>query len=354
VPIKLDRADLAVALERAYQLARSDADLPAAWDERVARIEQAPKTYVAALGAALLAKATDARVDSLAHKPAASDRGYALRSVAEFLATKQADLGIHLGATGRWPLNNAPFNRNHERIDRFHSISPQARPFYEDLVRYLRELDRASQEEATEALAVFIRRRRAFAESELQRRRTRVGAAAPFADVLEAASLFVTEDPEGGRRGQAFAAAVLDCAYPAVRLRTINDPGRIDVSAWHGEAMRLAVEVKQLAVEEGVALELAADAADAGCDRALLVAFGPRQALLDRERIHHESLTNYGVLVEVTTSVREFVSSILLSADVPIVDVAYRLQHRFDARMIEIGVGSDSRERWNHLCRGVN
>jgi hypothetical protein len=301
VAIHLDRADLSVALERAYQLARSNQPLSSAWDKRVARIEDAPKTYVAALGAALLAKATNARVDSLSHKPEASERGYALRGVAEFLATKQADLGIHLGATGRWPLNNAPFNRNHARIDRLHSISRQARPYYEDLVRYLRELDRANEDAATEALAVFIRRRRAFAQAELQRRRTLVAAATPFAEILEVASLFVTEDHEGGRRGQAFAAAVLDCAYTSVRLRTINDPGRIDVSAWEGDAMALAVEVKQLPVDEGVALDLAADTAAAGCDRALLVALDLRQPLLDRERVRQDGLAGHGVLTEVAT-----------------------------------------------------
>jgi len=343
---------MTVVLERAYQLARSDKPLSPVWDQRVARIEDAPKTYVAALGAALLAKATDPRVDSLAHKPEASERGYALRGPAEFLATKQGELGFHLGATGRWPLNNAPFNRNHERIDRFHSISPRAQPFYQDFVRYLVELDRATADEATEALAVFLRHRMAFSEADLQRRKALMASGAPFAEVLEAASLFVTEDPEGGSRGQAFVAAALDCTYTDVRLRSVNDPGHIDVSAWVADRMVVATEVKQLPVDESVALDLAGDAAEAGCDRALLVALDRGQPVLDRTRIRHESLLQSGVLTEVATSVPDLLGQVLLNSRLPLAEVASKLQEHYDARMAEIGLSEATRVRWNLLCRG--
>jgi hypothetical protein len=139
-----------------------------------------------------------------------------------------------------------------------------------------------------------------------------------------------------------------------VRLRTVNDPARIDVSAWLADGMVLAVEVKQLPVDEGVALDLAADAAAAGCDRALLVALDLRQPLLDRARIRNDSLARHGVLAEVATSVRELVGAVLLSAGVALVDVARQLQEDFDSRMLEIGLSDETRERWSHLCRGLN
>ncbi len=156
--ITLRRSDLEVALERAYQLARGSSMLPPEWLVRVERIEQAPsKTYVAALGAALLAKATDDRVDSLSRTKDASERGYSIRGVGEFMATKATSMGFDLGAPGKWPLNNSPFYRNAARIDRFEHIRNADKPYYEDFVRYLRELDKHTSEQATRALAVFLR-----------------------------------------------------------------------------------------------------------------------------------------------------------------------------------------------------
>lgn len=56
-------------LERAVVLAESDAELPSIWIDRVRRMGECPsKTYIAALGTALLARAADARVDSLSVK----------------------------------------------------------------------------------------------------------------------------------------------------------------------------------------------------------------------------------------------------------------------------------------------
>lgn len=58
---------MSITLDKAHAIARSKQRLPAEWLHRIERIEQCPsKTYIAALGAALLAKATDPRVDSLA------------------------------------------------------------------------------------------------------------------------------------------------------------------------------------------------------------------------------------------------------------------------------------------------
>jgi hypothetical protein len=354
VAIRLKREDLEVALERAFLLSRDESSLPKDWLQRVRRIEDAPsKTYTAALGAALLAKATDDKVDSVSWKAIASERGYSLRTVGEFLASKQSAMGFHLGATGKWPLNNSPFYKNHARIDRFEGIDARARPFYDDLVRYLHELDRLDSSQATRALAAFLHRRIAFADAERERRKTLVASSAVLAEVIDIARLFVTEDPEGGRRGQAFAAAVLDCAYDDVRLRSINDPNPIDVSAWAGGGMVLAVEVKQLVVDESTAVALAKDAAENGCDRALLVALHPAQQHFDREHIRHEALVNHGVLVEVCASVEELVARVLSGSRLPLTEASIRIQEWYAARMAEHGLVDESRERWANLCKGL-
>src|SRR5438309_2335920 len=101
---------MGVTLDKANAIARSKQKLPEEWLHRVERIEDCPsKTYTAALGAALLAKASDARVNSLARTAKAGSSGYSIRTVGEFMAAEAPRYGYHLGATGPWPLNNSPF-----------------------------------------------------------------------------------------------------------------------------------------------------------------------------------------------------------------------------------------------------
>jgi hypothetical protein len=263
-------------------------------------------------------------------------------------------MGFDLGVPGRWPLNNPPFYRGPARIDRFTGIRADARPFFDDLVRFLMELDRLDREEATRALAAFLRRRIAHADAERTLRRSLVASTAVLAEVIEIAREFVTENPEGGRRGQAFTAVVLDCAYREVRMRSINDPQPIDVSAWEGDRMLLAAEVKQLPADESMALALAREAADQGCDRGLLVALDPSQRPLDRVRIRHDALIEHGVLVEVCASVEDLVARALIGSRMPLTDAARALQEWYPARMREHGLPLASEERWEALCAALS
>ena len=139
--IRLEDQTLLLTLDEALALARSTEELPAVWITRVDRLGGlGVKTYIAALGGALLAKAADPRVDSLAQDEAAGPRGYSLRKAAEFLA-QQNDGRYHLGAEGRWPLNNRPFLGGPARIDEFTKISGKARPAYEAFLDALRDLE---------------------------------------------------------------------------------------------------------------------------------------------------------------------------------------------------------------------
>ena len=81
---------------------------------------------------------------------------------------------------------------------------------------------------------------------------------------------FLKEDAEGGRRGQALVAALLDLAYDEVFLASINDPAGIDVAVRAACATVLGFEVKQKPVTEASALHLAEEAERAGVDRAVL------------------------------------------------------------------------------------
>src|SRR5690606_17545411 len=90
------------------------------WQQKVEEISQlcdqgAPRTHVAFVGTAMLAKSMDADADLYAIKPAhASDNknSYSARTLCHsVLVPLAAELGIHLGVTGREPLNNQPYFR---------------------------------------------------------------------------------------------------------------------------------------------------------------------------------------------------------------------------------------------------
>jgi hypothetical protein len=98
--ITLEGRQMELVLDWALAQARGDDDLPELWVDRVKRLgDLAIKTYIAALGGALLAKATDDRVDSLAQDMKAGAHGYSLRVVTEFLSEHNHER-FHMGATG--------------------------------------------------------------------------------------------------------------------------------------------------------------------------------------------------------------------------------------------------------------
>ena len=110
--IKIAPARLRSVLEEAVMLAESDASLPDEWLRRVDRIGASPsRTYIAAFGTALLAKAADDRVDALTVKAGAGSNAYSMRGVCKVLVERASHYGYHLGVTRGEPLNNQPWFR---------------------------------------------------------------------------------------------------------------------------------------------------------------------------------------------------------------------------------------------------
>jgi len=353
--IKLDREKMRITLDKAYAIARSKQKLPSEWLHYVERIEECPsKTYIAALGAALLAKATDPRVDSMARTASAGPNGYAIRTVGEFMAAEAPRYGYHLGATGPWPLNNSPFYRNADRIDRFTRIRAGDKECYQDLVRYLQALNRLGAQGAVLALAAFLRRRIAYAKA-LQAQTAKVArlAAGSFPEVVEVATLFCVEDPEGGKRGQALVAALFDCAYSNVDLKGINNPRPLDVRVMRKGRIVLGAEVKQAVVGDDTGLHLAAEARKLDCDKALLVAIGEGQPPLDRQGLRQQALEDYGVLLEAVESVPELFAVVTTFSPVTASDLAQRFPRTYAKRLQEHDVSAAGRARWASLIEGL-
>jgi hypothetical protein len=352
--IRLQDQALLLTLDDALALARSTEELPVVWISRIERLgDLGIKTYIAALGGALLAKATDSRVDSLAQDEAAGPRGYSLRKAAEFLA-KQNNGRFHLGAEGRWPLNNSPFRGGPLRIDDFTKVSGKARPAYEAFLDALRDLNRLQRTEALAALASFLRVRMAVqdAEREAVRAARRLESDLALEDLVGIVDRFVRAAPEGGRRAQAFAAAVLDCAFDDVDLQPINSPHPGDVRVLSEGQIVIAVEAKQLPVTEAVASELSREAAELGADLALLVVIAEKHAPLDRDRVQREALRNDGTLIVICEGALELISSVAVSSATSAVHLEKDLPGAFAARLREIEASKEGQDEWRNLVEG--
>ena len=352
--IKISATRLEEVLERAVTLAESDVDLPQIWLDRVQRIAECPsKTYVAALGTALLAKATEPRVDALSVKSKAGPRAYSMRGVAKVLVSKAPIYGYHLGRTGPEPLNNQPWFGT-DRVDRFENVRADALPFHRDMVRFLTDLNGATEDEALRALAVFLRERIAFAELEKAAAgQISVGPAHDLAELTRTLAVFLRDDPEGGRRGQALVAALLDLVHDEVSLAAINDPTGIDVSISDEGRLLLAVEVKQKAVDEAVALHTAERAVAHGADKALLVALAADQSQLDRERVRRQAAERHGVTLSVWEGVDELVSEIAVHAPLSATEIAAELPGIYLHRMHEHEVSLEGRKYWADLVAAL-
>jgi hypothetical protein len=346
---------LALQLERAVRLAENPRQaLPEEWLERTEHIAGCPsQTYVAALGVSLLAKATDERVDTLTIKRKVSANAYSMRGSAKVLAGNAPLYGYHLGVTGPEPLNNQPWFHG-SRIDQFSIDDPEVEPYHNGFVRYLHELNRCDSSTALLALAAFIRVRQRFAVElgEAQSSLEAVGTPG-LGRLLTITEDFIRSNPEGGRRGQALVAALLDLAHEEVQLSAINDPRPRDVAVRRDGLDLLLVEVKQKPVGSDTADRLAREAADASVDKALLVALAPDQQPLDRESIRVSADAARGVLMLVCETVAELFTQIAIHSCLTATEVAERLPGAYLRRMQEHGVSEDGQRRWVDLCAGA-
>jgi hypothetical protein len=325
--------------------------LPERWTAWTEEIGSAPsRTFTAALGTALLAKATDARTDPLALKATSDPRAYSARTLChQVLVPASVEFGFDLGATGREPLNNQPFFR-YERIDEMARVHAGARRAHDRLVECLSEVDRLTSSQALTALAAFLRVRTQVAESKATVDLRAVTLRAT--GLMEAAEEYIAEDPEGGRRGQALVAGVFDLVYGTVRMGRVNDPSRRfpgDVQVLVGTRILLAAEVRQKPVTLEEALQFASSVRAAGGANAVMVALHPGQEPLERPTLLERAEREQGVLMSVIESAEELIANALMWSEQPIDDVLQALPQAIADRLREIEVGARGVSRWQEL-----
>lgn len=230
------------------------------WKDRVAHLgalcpHGKSSTLIAALGTAILAKATDDRVDIYA----LLDRGeaaksYSARSLADGVwARHRAELGIDIGANGANPLNNAPF-LGKTRIDEITGVRNRAGwTAFMACMDALKDLE--SSDVTRQALRGFVvaRSRSLLTAITVSPQEGDDLTQGGLVDIL---SRFVAEDSDGGRRAQSVVAGMLDAAFGIERVvvGVINDPDRhapLDVSVTDGRGgFSIAFEVKDKPISE--------------------------------------------------------------------------------------------------------
>lgn len=310
------------------------------------------KTYVAALGAAMLAKAADARVDSLSADMHNGPNGYNLRAVAEFMHNHNRGRW-DVGTTGKNPLNNRPFLGAAHRIDRFVKVHKGAREGYGAVCDWLRDLNARNEQEALDALVAWLRVRMTVGERS-PRSGFAPGPAAGNLDALfEAVEAFMARS-DGGRRAQALVAAVLACANagrPRARVSTrhVNDPRPGDVTVLgRNDTCPVLAEVKDVAVGDEELRSLVDRAERAGVSLGLLAAFGKGQRPLDVGSARTKA-AEHGVLLAVAYTPHELVEAAAVYSGTPVGAWLEEFPGKYEQYLQQLEPTGVSADEWRAL-----
>ena len=355
--MRIDYDDCRRVLEQALVYIQDGHPLPEEWVHRVRATEAIPsKTFIAMLGTALIARATDPRVDPTVLKatadPAPGFIAFSARGVATgALAPLAVEFALDIGTRGREPLNNQPFFHN-LTVHRGMTVHTRVRPHLDDFVSTLERLRELPEEDLIPALAAFVALRRRSARRPTRRVEIS-GSVWTTADLIEATSDFVTSYPEEGRRGQALVASVLDLVFDNVRVGHINDPGRTvpgDVYAGPGDGdPNISIEVKQKPVSASDILSWAASVAKAGLRRGMYVLLAPTQAELDIQAITLETLNVHGVSTRIIPGPRSLMQEAMIYSRFDVNGFMTEFPTKMLERLEEVGVASESLHEWETL-----
>lgn len=222
----------AVDLLRDQAVRAAEGDFDPRWARTVEHFSEMcrdlPKTHIAFLGTAMLAKALDLDADVFSIKAGKTNpRAYSARSLGHgALVPHAVELGINLGVSGREPLNNQPYFR-FDRMSPEIVVHSSARPLIEELCHILDELQALEDvQSARAALRAFIHVRRQY----MPQYQSIIASDGDITTVALTTAIcdFVSENSEGGKRAQAVVAGLMDVFAGPDRVVTsrINDPDR--------------------------------------------------------------------------------------------------------------------------------
>jgi hypothetical protein len=351
VPITLHAEDLAQTLERAYVFAIGRQTLPEIWIERAEQLAESPSVaFIAAVGSVLLAKAANPAVDALVIKSREGSAGaFNLRAAATVLGEKKRAFGYDIGSSSdRDPINHSTLlssTRWDLALDR---IREDHKPFFQLILTWLVDVNRMSKDEATEALAAYVRVRRSVGSgASVLQIPTALANAPTLTDLVDVLDGFVGADPEGGARGMALVAAAYRAIGCQAPLPSRNDPRRIDIAIKRGGVMVIGAEVKQVNAGEGTADTLAGDADSANVSRALLAVLRPGVLVeFDRAAVIRRAEKSHGVVLRVAQGTRELLHEALTAGDVGLREFCASLPRLFAEALRDIRVTETTLATW--------
>ena len=334
------------------------------WEKKIETLsrlceEGVSATHIAFLGTSLLAKAVNMEVDLFAIKPAhapGNPNAFSARSLCHsVLVPLAAELGIHIGVTGREPLNNQPYFRM-TRLRDGTPVHTGGKAAFDYMVELVSEL------QSTTKRAVVRRALRAFVAVR-RRYQPRYASAATLNSVnpehlARCIVRLVTDNSESGRRAQAAVAGLFDVFAGETRVESgrINDPSRnypgdVCVRNEAGDVWEKAVEVRDKPVKVSDVQIFGKKCVDMGVREAALVMVSPTQPKLDAA-VLAKWAADYGIGLTLFYGWETFVEQALFWADAAKPDAAVMAAERIEARPIAVEATPAAVALWNQLLTG--
>jgi hypothetical protein len=312
------------------------------------------KSYIAVLGNAMLAKASNRRVDVFSLKAGDQSPGaYDARRPAEnVLVPASQTHRFSLGATGPQPLNNQPFFRSY-RIDTSMKVKANAKPVLSELIKLLHEVSLCNRADAVLALAAFIVVRREYVPTYAAITGSlAVGTAGELASVLRS---FVGERSDGGARAQASTGGLFDAWFSAERVRVGKKnepdrkvPGDVAIQDKPSGKYTRVFEVRDKVVPLHAALAFIAKVAGSGIARAGIVAVATDQKSLDHAELDIRA-REAGIDLQLFTGWIDLVRAVVFAAETRELATVESAVARIRVRLIELEVPTTTVSRWDEL-----
>lgn len=330
-------------------------DIDAVWREKVEHLsrlceEGAPKTHIAFLGTSMLARAVEPAADLIYIKPTKAPdnpNAYSARPLCEgVLVPVSAKLNFDLGVTGRQPLNNQPYFRMSYLGDDT-PIHAGGREAFDYMFGLVRELNAGTPHEAADALAAFIAVRRAYIPDYSKFESNAITAS----ELIAAATAFVAENSEGGKRAQAVAAGFIDVFAGAENVLSgrINDPSRkfpgdVCVTSTTGDWEK-SFEVRDKPVTSSDVLVFARKCAALQVREAAIIMASQTQTSIHLDRWAEKQ----GIGLTLFFGWEELASQCFFWSEKPTPEAAQDASFRIFERLVEVEAHPDSVARWNAL-----
>ncbi len=318
----------------------------------------APKTHIAFLATAMVARAVDAEADLFYIKPTLyKDRpnSYSARTLSEqVIVPLSAELGFSIGVSGKQPLNNQPYFRMTFLGDTT-PVHGGGQKVFDFMLELIGELASSTPDQAKQALRAFIAVRRNYlSKFDDAGDRSHLS---PY-QLLEAIRRLVGANSEGGRRAQAVAAGLLDVVYGEDRVESgrINDPSRhypgdvVILPTGAGPGWEKSFEVRDKLVPFSDIAIFGRTCVERGVREAAVLMVSNSQPFVDPDTIREWS-EEYGLSLTLFHGWEQFVEQCLFWSALPKPEAAKLAVATIRERLIAVEVSSEAVTQWESLTQ---